>query len=189
MKYAAPYLYRRNLRRALLLLFLLLSSLAVAQSFRGAIRGKVVDPSGGLITGARVTSKNVGTGLIRDALTTDEGTFVLAELPAGTYTVTVNASGFSEVAQNVVVNVGLDTTADFNLLKVEQQHETVTVSEEAPLVEASRDVLGEVVDQHLVSDLPLNGRDFGKLVALVPGANGGTIGRGGDPERVWTVFD
>ena len=44
------------------------------------------------------------------------------------------------------------------------------MTEEAPLVEASRDVLGEVVDRELVVDLPLNGRDFGKLVALVPGA-------------------
>ena len=171
MKYAAPYLYRRNiLWGTLLVLILLLPGLIFAQSFRGAIRGKVVDPTGGLVAGARITSKNVDTGLTRDGVTTDEGTFVLAELPAGTYTVTVYASGFSEVAQNVVVNVGLDTTADFSLLKVQQQHETVTVSEEAPLVEASRDVLGEVVDQHLVADLPLNGRDFGKLVALVPGA-------------------
>src|SRR5246127_2902510 len=171
MKYAAPYLNRRSLfPRIVLVLFLILPGLLLAQSFRGSIRGKVVDPAGGLVAGAKVTSKNVDTGLSRDAVTTDEGTFVLAELPAGTYTVTVNASGFSEVAQNVVVNVGLDTTADFNLLKVQQQHESMTVSEEAPLVEATRDVLGEVVDQRLVSDLPLNGRDFGKLVALVPGA-------------------
>ena len=83
---------------------------------------------------------------------------------------TVNATGFASVAQNVVVNVGLDTTADFGMLKVEQHQESVTVTEEAPLVEATRDVLGEVVDQRLVADLPLNGRDFGKLVALVPGA-------------------
>jgi hypothetical protein len=171
MKYAAPYLNRRSLfPRIVLVLFFLLPGLLLAQSFRGSIRGKVIDPTGGLVAGAKVTSKNVDTGLTRDAVTTDEGTFVQAELPAGTYTVTVNASGFSEVAQNVVVNVGLDTTADFNLLKVQQQHESVTVSEEAPLVEATRDVLGEVVDQRLVSDLPLNGRDFGKLVALVPGA-------------------
>jgi hypothetical protein len=171
MKCAAPYLNRRSLfPRIILVLVLLLPGVLLAQSFRGSIRGKVIDPSGGLVAGAKVTSKNVDTGLAREAVTTDEGTFVLAELPAGSYTVTVNASGFSEVSQNVVVNVGLDTTADFNLLKVQQQHESVTVSEEAPLVEATRDVLGEVVDQRLVSDLPLNGRDFGKLVALVPGA-------------------
>lgn len=146
------------------------SSGLAAQSFRGSIRGKVTDPSGGLVTGAKITAKSIDTGLTRDTASSDEGTFVLAELPAGTYTVTVNATGFAPVAQNVVVNVGLDTTADFGLLKVEQHQETLTVTEEAPLVEATRDVLGEVVDQRLVADLPLNGRDFGKLVALVPGA-------------------
>jgi len=148
----------------------MVSSGIAAQSFRGSIRGKVTDPSGGLVTGAKVSAKSIDTGLARDTATTDEGTFVLAELPAGTYTVTVNATGFASVAQNVVVNVGLDTTADFGLLKVEQHQESLTVTEEAPLVEATRDVLGEVVDQRLVADLPLNGRDFGKLVALVPGA-------------------
>ncbi len=154
----------------ILVVFLLLPGLVGAQSFRGSIRGKVTDPSGGLVAGAKVSSKNVDTGLTRDAVTNEEGTFVLAELPAGTYTVTVNAAGFAQVSQNVVVNVGLDTTADFDVLKVQQHVENVTVSENAPLVEATRDVLGEVVDQRLVADLPLNGRDFGKLVALVPGA-------------------
>jgi len=148
----------------------LIPGLLLGQSFRGSIRGKVTDPSGSMVAGAKVTSKNVDSGLARDATTTDEGTFVLAELPAGTYTVTVNATGFAPVAQNVVVNVGLDTTADFSLLKVEQRKENITVTEEAPLVEATRDVLGEVVDRRLVTELPLNGRDFGKLVALVPGA-------------------
>ena len=161
----------RAARSALLIvLAALLPTLLLAQSFRGSIRGKVTDPSGSLIAGAKISAKNPDTGLTRDTTTTDEGTFVLAELPAGTYTVEVNASGFAAVAQNVVVNIGLDTTADFGLLKVQQHSEAVTVTEEAPLVEATRDVLGEVVDQRLVADLPLNGRDFGKLVALVPGA-------------------
>lgn len=151
-------------------LLLLVPGLLLAQSFRGSIRGQVVDPNGGLVVAANVSSKSLDTGLTREARTNDEGTYVIAELPAGRYTVTVMASGFAAVAQNVVVNVGLDTTADFNLLRLQQQHEVVTVSEEAPLVESTRDVLGEVVDQQLVADLPLNGRDFGKLVALVPGA-------------------
>src|SRR5579864_3325535 len=148
----------------------LLPTLLLAQSFRGSIRGKVTDPSGSLVAGAKINAKNLDTGLTRATTSTDEGTFVLAELPAGTYTVEVNAAGFAAVAQNVMVNVGLDTTADFGLLKVQQHTEAVTVTEEAPLVEAARDVLGQVVEQKLVSELPLNGRDFGKLVALTPGA-------------------
>lgn len=171
MKCAAWHSFRKPVSAKLLLVvFLLLPGMVLGQSYRGSIRGKVSDPSGGLLAGAKITSKNVDTGLTRDGVTNEEGMYVLAELPAGTYTVTVNATGFTPVAQNVVVSVGLDTTADFAMLKVEQHQESVTVTEDAPLVEATRDVLGEVVDQRLVADLPLNGRDFGKLVALVPGA-------------------
>jgi hypothetical protein len=143
---------------------------ASAQSFRGAIRGKVRDAHGALLAGAKVTAKNLGTGLTREAPTGDDGGYVLAELPAGEYAVTAEAANLSPVAQNIVVSVGLDTTADFDLTQVEQRKESLTVTAEAPLVEASRDVLGEVVDRKLVLELPLNGRDFGKLVALVPGA-------------------
>src|SRR5208337_5046851 len=172
MNRTTSHLFRKAAARVLLVSVaaVLIPTFVLAQSFRGAIRGQITDPSGSVVAGAKVTAKNVDTGLTRETITTGEGTFVLAELPAGTYTVTVNAAGFAQVAQNVVVNVGLDTTADFGMLKVERQHQTITVNEEAPLVEATRDVLGEVVDQRLVTELPLNGRDFGKLVALVPGA-------------------
>ena len=94
----------------------------------------------------------------------------MAELPAGEYVVTAESAGLSPVAQNVTVNVGLDTTANFDLTKVRQTVQQVNVTAEAPVVENTRDVLGEVVERKLVIDLPLNGRDFGKLVALVPGA-------------------
>ena len=155
---------------AILTAVLFVTAVASGQSFRGSIRGTVTDPSGSIIAGAKVTAKNIGTGLAREATTGADGGYVLAELPAGEYTVTAESAGLSPTAQNVLVNVGLDTTANFDLTKVAKRQEQLTVTEEAPLVEASRDVLGEVVDRKLVVDLPLNGRDFGKLVALVPGA-------------------
>jgi hypothetical protein len=159
-----------NVVSILSVLVLLLGTLASAQSFRGSIRGKVTDPSGSVIAGARVSAKNTGTGLTREATTGDDGGYVLAELPAGVYTVTAQAAGLSPAAMNVQVNVGLDTTADFDLTKVEKRLEQLNVTAEAPLVESTRDVLGAVVERTLVAELPLNGRDFGKLVALVPGA-------------------
>ena len=156
--------------KRILAILLFLPVLANGQSYRGSIRGKVVDPSGGVIAGAKVTAKNSGTGLVRDTLTDSDGAYVLAELPAGEYVVVAESTGLSPVAQNVVVNVGLDTTANFDLTKVEKTVEQITVTGAAPLVDTTRDVLGEVVERKLVTDLPLNGRDFGKLVALVPGA-------------------
>jgi hypothetical protein len=160
----------RLLITLLIAVALLVPGLLVAQSFRGSIRGKVTDPSGSLIAGAKVTVKSPATGLGRDTLTAADGTYVLAELPAGEYVVTAEAAGLSPVAQNVIVNVGLDTTADFDLTRVQKKVEQLTITASAPVLEATRDVLGEVVERRLVADLPLNGRDFGKLVALVPGA-------------------
>jgi hypothetical protein len=140
-----------------------------AQSFRGSIRGTVTDPTGGVITGAKITARSIGTGLQRETATGPDGGYVLAELPVGEYTVRVESAGLSPAAQNVQVNVGLDTTANFDLTQVQQRQEQLTVTEEAPVIETTRDVLGQVVERRLVNELPLNGRDFGKLVALTPG--------------------
>jgi len=148
----------------------LLSAPANAQSFRGSIRGTVTDPSGGVLPNAKVTAKNIATGLAREANTGPDGGYVIAELPAGEYTVTAQATQLSPAAQNVQVNVGLDTTANFDLTSMQKVTERVVVTaENVPLVETSRDVLGQIVERKLVNELPLNGRDFGKLVALTPG--------------------
>jgi len=157
-------------RLPIILVLLFLPCFVLAQSYRGSIRGHVVDPSHNVMAGAKVTARNSATGISRETLTGIDGGYVLAELPAGRYVVMAQAPNLNPVAQNVTVSVGLDTTADFDLTQVERRQEQVTVTEETPLVDNTRDVLGEVVNQQLVTDLPLNGRDFGKLVALVPGA-------------------
>jgi len=154
----------------LFIFLLVISCFAQGQSYRGSIRGRVVDPGGSVIAGAKISAKNDATGQLRETVTGPDGAYVLAELPAGEYTVTAASTGLSPVAQNVMVSVGLDTTADFDLTKLEKRAEQLTVAAEAPVIDESRDVLGEVVERKLVADLPLNGRDFGKLVALVPGA-------------------
>ena len=159
-----------TLQSLITLTLLLMPCVLLAQSYRGSIRGHVVDPSGNVMAGAKVTARNYATGISRETLTRIDGGYVLAELPAGRYVVMAQAANLNPVAQNVTVSVGLDTTADFDLTQVERRQEQITVTEETPLVDSTRDVLGEVVNQQLVADLPLNGRDFGKLVALVPGA-------------------
>jgi len=149
---------------------LLITASVSAQSFRGSIRGTVTDSTGSVLVGAKVRAKNINTGLERETTTGPDGAYVLAELPAGEYSVTAESPSLAPATQKIQVNVGLDTSANFELGKVQKQVEMMIVTAEAPLVEESRDVLGEVVDRQLVADLPLNGRDFGKLVALVPGA-------------------
>jgi len=154
----------------LLFALVLISGLVSAQSFRGSIRGSVKDASGALLAGAKVTAKNNATGLMRETKTGEDGGYVMAELPAGVYVVMAEAANLSPTAQNIVVNVGVDSRADFDLTEIQKHVESLTVVAENPVIETTRDVLGEVVEQRLVSELPLNGRDFGKLVALTPGA-------------------
>ena len=156
---------------AIVVVSLFVSTAASAQSFRGSIRGTVTDPSGSVIANAKVSAKSATTGQQREATTGPDGDYVIAELPVGVYTVVAQAASLSPAAQNVRVNVGVETTANFDLTQVQKVTSEVNVSgEDVPLVETTRDVLGQVVERGLVNELPLNGRDFGKLVALTPGA-------------------
>jgi hypothetical protein len=166
-----PANFRLAILIATTLMALLLSAVPPtnAQTYRGAIRGVVRDPSGAAIVGANVAAKNSDTGLERTTTTVEDGGYVISELPAGTYQVEAESKGFGKLTNNSVsVQVGLETPLDITL-SVGARGESVTVTAVTPILEISQDVLGGVVDQELVAELPLNGRDFGKLVALVPG--------------------
>ena len=153
---------------SILAVVLLLTCALSAQTYRGSIRGTVTDPSGAVVPNAKVTAKNQATGLAREVTTNGEGSYVLAELPSGNYEVAAESQGFQRTVRIATVSVGLDTAVDITLHLGGDV--IVNVSAAPPIIETTRDVLGEVVEQTLVNELPLNGRDFGKLVALVPGA-------------------
>ncbi len=163
--------WRRRSAEALALAAVLMCCLPAvwAQSYRGLVRGNVKDAAGAALPGASVTLRNTSTGETRTVTSGPDGAYVVPELPAGEYEVSAQAAGLAPVSSRVRVAVGADTTADITLSSVSTRREEVTVVAQAPLVEGTRDVLGQVVDEKLVSQLPLNGRDFGKLVALVPG--------------------
>jgi outer membrane receptor protein involved in Fe transport len=163
-----------ELRSVLILLLGLLFALSQAnlnaQSFRGAIRGEVTDAHGLHVPGARVVARNVGTSETREITADAEGEFRFLELSAGEYEVSGMAPGFEEVhAPKVRVEVGIETIVNLALTKVKGQETKVEVVESVPLMETASTTLSQVVDRQLVQELPLNGRDFGKLVALTPG--------------------
>jgi hypothetical protein len=164
---------KRNPFRALLFVITILiaaGSPAFAQSYRGGIRGAVTDSSGGTIAGAKVTARNLGTSETREVTSDTDGTYMLLELPAGAYEVSSIAPGFQEAkAAHVTVNVGSETAVDLTLSKPTEQNVSIIVVDTVPLVDTETTTLSQVVDQRLVQELPLNGRDFGKLVALTPG--------------------
>ena len=152
-----------------LIVIMLSATLAVAQSYRGSIRGAVTDPQGAVVPNATVTAHNVETGLERTTTTEADGAFVFPELPAGRYEVTVAATGFSKATHTTAVNVGAESRDDFGLAVAGGTTE-VDVILQTPVVTPDRTMLGAVVTSEQIQQLPLNGRDFTKLVPLVAGA-------------------
>jgi Carboxypeptidase regulatory-like domain/TonB-dependent Receptor Plug Domain/TonB dependent receptor len=159
-----------NLRRALLVV-ILLSVVAIGQSFRGGILGTITDASGASVAGAKVTATNTGTGLVRESVTDSDGNYNFTELPLGTYTVTATIQGFrTQLATNVTV--GVEGPQRVNLtLSPGRVEEKVEVQADIPLVETSSNTLGGTLQAEEFHDLPVNGRDFMKMLTAVPGAN------------------
>ena len=152
---------------------ILLSALVVGQTFRGTILGTITDPSGNLVAGATVKVRNNGTGLERTATTGNDGSYAIPELPVGTYTVTVTQTGFqTSITSDVEVNVATQRRVDAQL-KIGQVSQVVEVSgEQLPQIETTTDELGGVLTSETVADLPINGRDYTKLIYLNPGVAG-----------------
>jgi hypothetical protein len=161
-----------KLRLTLAFLVLTVSTLA-AQTFRGTILGTVTDSTGAVVGGAKVTVRNVGTGLTRTTQTSADGSYSVPELPIGTYTVNVSQSGFqTSVTSGVVVDVASERRVD-TALKTGQVSQTVEVSgEELAQVETTSAELGGVLTTQTIENLPVNGRDYTKLIYLNPGIAG-----------------
>jgi hypothetical protein len=145
----------------------------MAQTFRGTILGTVTDPSGAVISGAKVTVRNTGTGLQRTTQTTSDGTYNVPELPIGTYAVTISQSGFQTfLANGVSVTIAAEKRVDASL-KTGQVAESVVVSAESlPQVDTTTNELGGTLTAHTIENLPVNGRDYTKLIYLNPGISG-----------------
>jgi len=126
-----------------------------------------------VIAGAKITVKNVNTGLERTTQTSPDGSYSIPELPTGTYTVSISQGGFqTSSVTNVQVDVAAEKRVDV-ALKAGQVTETIEVSGETlPIVETTNDTLGGVLTQQDVKDLPINGRDYTKLIYLNPGVAG-----------------
>src|SRR5712672_2709312 len=144
-----------------------------AQTFRGTILGTVADATGGVVPGAMVTVHNVDTGLLRNTETQADGSYRVPELPIGTYDVSVEKSGFqTSITSSVRVDVAAERHVD-SALKPGEVKEQITVSGEAlPLIEITNATLGGTLTQETVKDLPINGRDYTKLIYLNPGVAG-----------------
>ena len=152
-------------------LMLLLTFSVSAQKTSGQINGSVLDPQGAAVPAATVTVTQLETGISRTTTTSDDGNFIVPDLPIGTYRVAASKSGFKEtVAEGVTVNVSSVTRQDFNL-EIGGIGETVTIQSSDIQVETETGAIGEVVTGQQVRELPLNGRSFVQLTQLQPGVS------------------
>lgn len=160
--------------------FVLLASIfafnAFGQTFRGSIQGTVTDSSGAAIVGAKVKVFSPGTGLSRIVVTNEQGEYFASELPLGTYSVTIEREGFRTTTLNQIpVSVGSPARADAKLTTGQVQ-EQIEVNAEVPLVETTSNTTGGTLEAAQVAELPVNGRDFTKLLELVPGTTSDPVG-------------
>lgn len=141
----------------------------VAQS--GLIQGVVVDPTDAVIPNAKVAAWDEGKGIIvREALSGPDGGFQLRPLLQGTYTVEVNGSGFKRLERKGLV---LDAGEIMNLgsvrLALGEAATSVTVEAQVPMVETTTAQKSYVITGEQISELSLNGRDFGSLIMTLAG--------------------
>ena len=162
--------------RMILAFVLLAAGVLAAQTFRGGIVGTVTDTSGAAVADAKVTVTSVGTGLSRSLQSDSEGNFHFSELPVGNYTVTAVKSGFStQNVKGVLVTVSADTRADMKLSPGQVQ-QVVEVNAENPLVDTSSATVGGTIEAQQLESIPVNGRDFTHVMALVAGATADPAG-------------
>jgi hypothetical protein len=148
---------------------------ASAQESRATIIGRATDPSGAVLSGANVKATNIATNANVETVTNDSGSFEMPYMLPGVYTVTVEMAGFKKaVRENVQLRIGERVTLDF-ALSLGDVSESVKVTAETTLLEASSADMGLVMEQRRVQELPVVGGNPFYLTRLSAGvlSNGG----------------
>ncbi|HUA21791.1 MAG TPA: TonB-dependent receptor [Bryobacteraceae bacterium] len=161
-------------------LFLICTLSAFGQGAGGTITGTVTDPTGAVVPNASIQVTNTATGAIYKIGTSNTGNYTLANVPVGTYALTVDAQGFKKFERpNLLVQVAETIRVDA-VLEVGSSAETVTVSTEAPLLKTESGEISHQVDYSQADLLPL----------FTTNGTGGSTGLGNirDPLTVLNVL-
>lgn len=167
---------RRWCASGLFLVFLAIGSASFGQG-RASLSGRVTDTQGAIIPSAVVTATRIGTGAKIVTRSNPTGFYVFPSLPASSYSISVSATGFKRYDQvGILVQANQSVTADVTLQPGEQS-ETVRVSAVAAQVNTTTGTLSNVIGQHAVENLPLNGRNAAQLseetAGVILGPNNG----------------
>src|SRR5712691_645357 len=177
-----------------LILIVLGVATAIAQTGSSNITGSVRDVNGAVVPGATVTAKNEATGVTSTQTTTDSGLYAFSSLPVGKYTITVEKQGFKTLQKtNNVLEVNTPLTVNL-VLEVGEMSQVVNVEGGYEKLQTTNAVIGNVVEQKAIQDLPLNGRNPLTLITLEPGVvqrSAGGAGSGvhvnGSRDRAYNV--
>ena len=158
--------------RLILTLFLAGGNFALAQQTvtSATLGGRVEDPSGAVVIGARLTATNLATNQKQVATTDNSGRYRFPYLQVGGYRLLVEAQGFSPLNKQLTVTVGqaLDLPVKLEVAGVSAQ---VNISSDVPMIETVRTQVTETIQPSDIDHLPLNGRNYLDLALLVPGVS------------------
>jgi len=140
-----------------------------AQAASASISGTITDAQGGVLPGVTLTVQNAESGVVRTSVTEADGKYRVAGLNPGRYNLTTELPGFQMVAvKDITLQIGQDYTRDFQLALSTLQ-ESVTVTGEAPIVEATKTEVATVVTSEQIATLPVQDRTALSLSLLLPG--------------------
>lgn len=169
----------RTIGSFLLGLCLLLGKLSNAQSITGDITGTVTDSTGAVRSGATVILKNISTHEIRSVTTLSSGDYTFTLLNPGSYSIQIQASGFSTANIPEVALAAGDRAREDARLQVGASAQTVQITAQAPALRTESSVLTFTATEKVLQDLSLDGRNYFNLAQIAPGANVGRTARGG----------
>lgn len=148
-----------------------------SQSDTGSLAGRITDPSGGAVAGAKVTLTNDATGVTLPTTTNGEGLYEYASVPVGTYTIQVEQPGFKRLSHgNLAVAIARRLTINL-ALEVGDTQQTVQVTSQAPILDTATSEIGTNFSPKFMTDTPLfvtgGFRNPENFINYVPGVNGG----------------
>lgn len=184
---------------ALLLAFCLVASVLAQQSSTATLSGRVSDPAGAVIVGAKVTIIQKGTGTIRETKTNSDGFYTLTNLAPGEYEVKIESQGFKTKISSapIPLAVGQQQTLDTVMEVGNISEHSVDLISEMPLINLDNSIVAGTILSKEITSLPLNGRNYLELALLIPGnlpapnfdptktssviiSSAGQLGRGGN---------